>query len=68
MADDNIIIFNVTSNNNNDVTNDVIYTTRDTSTDFVTSSDADLVGLAVLCIWAYLIREFLFCFVVCCVI
>ncbi|KAG7372924.1 hypothetical protein IV203_033648 [Nitzschia inconspicua] len=35
--------------------NHAIYNTTDTSTDFVYSSDADLIGLAVLCIWAYLI-------------
>jgi hypothetical protein len=45
------------SSDNHNFTNEDIYTTRDTSTDFVVSSEADVVGLAVVCIWAYLIRK-----------
>jgi hypothetical protein len=40
-------------------TNPAIYETRDTSIDFTYSSQSDLVSLATLCIWCYLIREFL---------
>jgi hypothetical protein len=49
--------FIVMSNELSNSSNDGSYATQDTSMDFVESTEADVVSLAVVCIWVYLIRK-----------